>query len=460
MMLVMIGLLACHSPGEGLTLEELQDPETCAECHPDHHSQWSGSMHAYASEDPIFRALNEKGQEETEGGLGDFCVQCHAPLAVELGLTTDGLDLDSVPDHLRGITCYYCHQIESVTDDHNNPLQLAMDRTMRGALRDPIDNEAHPTAYSALLDRDEAESSHACGSCHDIVTPLGAHIERTHLEWKDSLFSQPLFGLNCGSCHMSGRDGVAAEVEGVPLRRIHDHGMPGMDLAVTPFPEAGAQRAAVQEILDDTVVSFLCVQPPTGDTSLAVVSLENVAGGHYFPSGATADRRVWVELVAYSGDQIVWSSGDVADDEPLLGREETDPDLWRLHSTLLDVAGEPTHDFWEAADIDYGELLVVQTTLDPTDPTYVQTHRSHNYLIRGGGFDRVTLAVKARPVPLDLIDSLIAEGRLAPEIRDEIPTFTLGPTVLEWTADVPVNSGSLACVPEAPPASASTGTSP
>lgn len=458
MMSVMVWLLACSNRDDGLTLEQLQDPQACAECHPEHHRQWSGSMHAYASEDPVFRALNERGQEETGGALGDFCVQCHAPLAVELGLTTDGLDLDTVPEHLRGITCYYCHQIESVTDDHNNPLQIAMDRTMRGGIRDPIESTAHPTAYSALLDRNESESSRACGSCHDIITPLGAHIERTHFEWQDSLFSQPLFGLNCGSCHMGGSDGLAAEVEGVPLRRIHDHSMPGMDLALTPFPEAEAQRAAVQEILDDTVVSYLCVQPPTGDTTLAVVSLENVAGGHYFPSGATADRRVWVELEAYAGGERIWSSGAIADDAPLADSE--DPDLWRIHSTLLDATGEPTHDFWEAADIDYGDLLVVQTTLDPTDPAYVQTHQARNYLIRGGIPDRVVASVKARPVPLDLIDELIAEGRLAPEIRDAIPTFTLGPTRLEWTAEVPVNSGSLACVPEPPPDPAAGSSTP
>ena len=71
-------------------------------------------MHAYASEDPVFRALNALGQAETNGELGDFCVQCHAPLAVELGLTTDGLELDEVPEHLRGIGCTFCHQVDAV----------------------------------------------------------------------------------------------------------------------------------------------------------------------------------------------------------------------------------------------------------------------------------------------------------------------------------------------------------
>jgi len=36
--------------------EALKDPESCRSCHASHVEQWSGSMHAYAGEDPIFLA--------------------------------------------------------------------------------------------------------------------------------------------------------------------------------------------------------------------------------------------------------------------------------------------------------------------------------------------------------------------------------------------------------------------
>src|SRR6185295_1082953 len=86
---------ACGTTGEGpaRSIAELQDPQTCNECHPRHVTQWSGSMHAYASEDPVFVAMNRRGQRETNGELGTFCVQCHAPMAVKLGLT-DGTNFD------------------------------------------------------------------------------------------------------------------------------------------------------------------------------------------------------------------------------------------------------------------------------------------------------------------------------------------------------------------------------
>ena len=72
-------LAACSG---GLSKEELRNPESCRDCHGEIVRQWSGSMHAYAADDPVFLALNQKGQRETNGALGDFCVKCHAPIAL------------------------------------------------------------------------------------------------------------------------------------------------------------------------------------------------------------------------------------------------------------------------------------------------------------------------------------------------------------------------------------------
>src|SRR6476659_6218543 len=70
------------APAHSLTRSELMDPQNCAGCHRDHHEQWAASMHAYASKDPVFLAMNRRGQQETGGALGTFCVNCHAPMAV------------------------------------------------------------------------------------------------------------------------------------------------------------------------------------------------------------------------------------------------------------------------------------------------------------------------------------------------------------------------------------------
>jgi len=64
--------------------------------------------------------------------LGKFCVNCHAPMAVHENMTTDGLNLDQLPPKLHGITCFFCHSVESVEGTHDDPLKLAT--ILRGEL--------------------------------------------------------------------------------------------------------------------------------------------------------------------------------------------------------------------------------------------------------------------------------------------------------------------------------------
>ena len=91
------------------------DPQTCRSCHEQHYADWAQSVHAYAAKDPVFLAQNRQGQEETNGELGDFCIRCHAPMAVQTGASRDGLNLEELPEPLSGVTCYFCHSAASVT---------------------------------------------------------------------------------------------------------------------------------------------------------------------------------------------------------------------------------------------------------------------------------------------------------------------------------------------------------
>ncbi|HEY3253729.1 MAG TPA: multiheme c-type cytochrome, partial [Polyangiaceae bacterium] len=228
-------LLACgNQPAEPavLSAEELMDPKTCAECHSRQYAEWSGSMHAYASSDPLFVALNQRGQDEAN--VGTFCVGCHAPLAVRTGATRDGKNLASLPERLQGVTCYACHNVNQITNTHNNSLRLANDSVMRASLANALPNRAHRSAYSPLLDRAQLESSKLCGSCHDVVNGHGVAIERSFAEWQASAFASSS-GSTCGQCHMSksSEPGPIADVPGAPVRERHSHQFPGVDLALT-----------------------------------------------------------------------------------------------------------------------------------------------------------------------------------------------------------------------------------
>ncbi len=103
--------------------------------------------------------MNQRAQRETSGAVGDFCVKCHAPMAVQRAMTTDGLNLDTLPKKMKGVTCYFCHAAESIEGTHNNPLTLAKDDTLFGPFSDPVAATPHKGVYSRLLDGATLESA-------------------------------------------------------------------------------------------------------------------------------------------------------------------------------------------------------------------------------------------------------------------------------------------------------------
>lgn len=424
-----------------LDRDTLMDPEACASCHPNQYAQWASSMHAYASDDPLFVAMNARGQREAN--IGSFCVNCHAPMAVRTGATEDGLNLAELPAKVKGVTCFFCHTVNEVTGSHDNPLTLASDGTMRGEYTDPVANSAHPSAPSNLHDRDRLESATLCGACHDIVNGHGAHIERTFAEWKDTVFSQAVVGQTCGQCHMDESTNLepAADAPGVFARRTHDHTFPAVDVPLTGGGN-DALKGAVQSFLDTALQSAVCVRGAGAATDLRVI-LDNVAAGHSFPSGSAQDRRAWVEVAAYSGKDQIYSSGDVPAGTSVT--ELDDPDVWSIRDCLLDENDQPTHMFWEAASYETN-LLPGQVTIDQTDPRYYQSHVEQKYPRDENGFlsaypDRVTVSLRLAPFGLDVFDDLVASGDLVDtdtytvsELRDALATYTLG-NELEWTPD-------------------------
>ncbi|GAC1358327.1 MAG: hypothetical protein NVSMB47_11280 [Polyangiales bacterium] len=433
------------APGPTLTTEQLRDPATCGGCHEPHYREWAGSMHAYAADDPLFRAMNARGQRETGGALGSFCVQCHAPLAVRAGATRDGLNLDAVDPSLKGITCYYCHSIDDVTGAHNAPLHLATDGVLRASIADPIANPAHRAGYSPWHDGGRAEAAKMCGSCHDVQNDHGVDLARTYAEWQTTIFARadPKLRLSCPSCHMAGRDAPAATVAGAPLRRVHDHTRAGVDVALTPFAQTDAQRKAVQASLDPSLVTKLCVKLAAGET-VAEVTLDDAFAGHSWPSGAAYHRRAWLEVAAFADDGTeIYRTGAVPDDRSVASVAATDKDLFHLGDQMFDAAGEPAEMLWEATRIDSALLLPAVTT-DPADPAYYHAVIKSFSIPRTKKVVRVTSAVHIRPVDFDFVDDLIGSGDLDPALRAKVTTFTLAGSEREWTLD---GVGLFHCMP-------------
>jgi hypothetical protein len=461
---ISVAALGCGSESSGaphqdapvFTAEELMNPELCKTCHAQHYEEWSHSMHAYASKDPVFLAMNRRGQAETGGALGDFCVRCHAPMAVRTNATIDGTDLESLPASLQGVTCYFCHNAKSVEGTHNNPVALDSDAplTMRGGIRDPLPTRAHSSEFGSLLASTEPESATLCGSCHDIVLepPLACapvELERTFKEWQGTLFApgndaQNPHGVSCNGCHMPpparGAEGIAAGGS-KRTRKLHDHVFPGVDVAVDgPFAGDPAELNAheVGSFLDTVVrVASLCVEHPSDDPGAnrvrLLVDLDNVGAGHSFPSGASQDRRLWLDVRVLVDGVPVYTSGVAGDEEDVLAA--ADPDLWVLRDETKKGDGSPAHMFWDVASVTPHTMGGVVTRVVGA-PGYDATHAVRSYPRAPNAwidapFDpvrlRVELRIKLMPIGLDVLDDLTASGHLDPLVRASMRARTLLP---------------------------------
>lgn len=418
-----------------LTREQLLDPAQCQACHPRHYREWASSMHAYAADDPVFIAMNRRGQRETDGALGDFCVRCHAPMALREGATFDGLNLESVPRHLKGVTCYFCHNAVGVGEHFNADVELADDTTMRGGIDKPIAPRAHRAAYSAYHDKNRAESSTLCGSCHDIVTPNGVHLERTFEEYKQGLFAEPGPGFEtCSGCHMLGRAGKAAEVAGAPERTVHEHLWPGVDVALTEFPDRDVQRIAVECSLSLHTRIYDILHDGLGGITVRV----ETSAGHHQPSGSSMDRRLWLEFIAYDAeDHVLFSSGVIGDhelEEKPLGHPDYDRNLAIFRDWMYDASGQPVHMFWEAAASElYPEGYASLTLPVALTPSSAHTLEARYRVPSFADIARVTVRLRMRPVGIDVLEDLVRTEDLDPDVIAGMPTFTLHGASVEWT---------------------------
>jgi hypothetical protein len=433
------------SAPDQLTHDQLMDPLTCKTCHPAQFADWSGSMHAYATDDPVFQAMNQRAQ------LGTFCLNCHAPLAVRTG--ADTTQLSALPQPLKGITCYFCHSITAVTGTHNDPLVLATNDGLFGPFADPAAGSPHNVSYSRLIDGATTDSASACGSCHDIQNLQGAHVERTFEEWQATTLSVPPAGESCAECHMVGTPGAVSTTTPNKVRRNHDHTFPAVDLPVIDFPAADPQngitpqnqalQTASQALLDTTIQQTLCLNPQTNRLQL---TLDNVgASGHSWPSGATPDRRVWVELTAYQAGAVIYASGNTTDLPGFpsalpLEDSSPDPDLWLIRDCLFDAGGNQLTMFWQAVTVGPSNQLPGLLVQNVNDPSTYQTHLMKEYpdAARTATLpatpDHVTVTVQMQAIGDDVLNSLVASGDLDASIPPKIARYQLGGSgTLDWT---------------------------
>ncbi len=343
-------------PPDGATpkfkVTDFAAPEQCASCHPNHYSEWRSSMHAYAFVDPVFFAMHERGQRETAGKLDQFCTKCHSPIASLTGETPPFFNRNNLsPISQHGVQCDVCHTITKINKTMNADFELTPGNTKYGSIANPAPNNFHQSSFNAVFDRSEF-----CSTCHEVVNGQGAKLEETFTEWVRATFAG--MSVDCQDCHMPTYAGQAAT--GGPQRdKIHRHYFAGVDVPLVDFPDAALQRQMAEKLLQSSADLILASPDAAraGDTLKIAVTVENNYVGHSLPSGVTAERQMWIAIVARDqGGRVLYQSGQLDANGDLMDHHSVlipnaDPDLTIFRQLMYDEAGKEVLFFWQTKTV-------------------------------------------------------------------------------------------------------------
>lgn len=329
----------------------------CGECHPNHYAQWRTSMHAYATKDPVWRALVAIRQSDFNGERDQFCIQCHSAIATRGGEVVPNFSFDDFsPISLEGITCEACHKVSALARPYNSGHILDETGPIRGPIQDPVSNSFHESMYSPLHD-----SSIFCAGCHDVVEQHGLNLERPYEEWLPSPAAAE--GRNCQSCHMPTYRGKAAPFDNVPERDLHLHRFIGVDMPLSDdfitdpdlFNEIRAEVVALLRSAGSIEVEAAS-NVKAGEQLDLFVTVRNLIDAHNLPTGATFNRQLWVAVtVKDANGTILYQTGHLDANGDLRNYwSELDPfgdgDLVEFGSRFVDERGNPTVFPWKAAE--------------------------------------------------------------------------------------------------------------
>lgn len=430
--MVMMDMVSKPDSGDDMMITQSEllhkSPEDCGSCHEVHLEDWSGSMHAYATKDPIFVAMLQKGIKETEGKLDQFCIQCHAPVASKLGDTpvvedsgVHQMPLDrTIPIVEHGVVCTTCHATTSVEATLNAEFTLEQGAVLYGPSGSDAANEAHVSAgFGEVKSSSLLTQSLVCGSCHNVVNPKGALLENTFSEWYAGPFNtgDPSSDKNCQDCHMPL---VEDEVVKGSTRMMRRHTFVGVDLAlIDDFPQKDRQLKLVEELLQQAA-DLKLQRVNTVNTGIALrVDVKNINNGHALPSGSTADRQVWVHVEVFDQHgELVFESGMMDENGDLMDRvdghsvtPDGDPDLLMYGSLLFDEEGHHVNFPWQASRS--------QDFLLQPGQTGWREFRIEPEHLDGVTSVMVRATLNYRTFPPFLIQQLKDEGFLG---QDEVPT--------------------------------------
>jgi hypothetical protein len=182
---------AVASPApEGTSARTYESASACGQCHPEILATWRTSQHATSFTDPAFQLPYDRIRRKNPGKTLP-CEQCHNPMRF---LLQPG-DPRAAIFSQEGVTCDFCHSVESVRAKGPFPRYTARPGVKFGPQGGEPGKSVHVTQFSRLH-----ITSEFCAGCHDFVNEYGVPILSTATEWEQSFYRGE--GIHCQFCHL------------------------------------------------------------------------------------------------------------------------------------------------------------------------------------------------------------------------------------------------------------------
>ena len=264
--------------------DDFESPDTCGSCHQQIYSDWSKSQMAvnyveqWKQVEYFDLAYAQSQQVDEVAGVASGCIQCHGPLAFLSG--------EIPPPHAseggrvnEGVSCEICHSLTGSYEEapFNFSAIMNLGDTKYGP-RNDSESTFHETQYSEFIGSPEH-----CALCHDEQSPYGAWVKETYREWAAGPF--PEMDITCIQCHMDTTTGKAAL-----------DGKERDDLTVHSFMAVHSPERLEDNI--EIIASVDSQEATAGDTINISADIRCLMMGHYFPSGSTEERMLWLEVRA------------------------------------------------------------------------------------------------------------------------------------------------------------------
>lgn len=194
----------------------------CKSCHPLISQEYESAMHKNSTifKDPIHKAVWDRHPINKKKSKYK-CAKCHTPTASNLkemmGKETKGVPDASNPTHTEGISCAFCHRIESIKHGSmsNSNVISKKEKHYFGTMQNALKSEFHTSSS----DNKNFQNGNVCIGCHSHKK------NKAKLNVCSTNISNEMDRANCVSCHMPKVDGSVSNVR--ETKKHSFHGFPG-----------------------------------------------------------------------------------------------------------------------------------------------------------------------------------------------------------------------------------------